>query len=475
MPDIEKLLWPRSVAIIGASSDTRGLRGRIVQILKSHPYEGAIYPVSRSETEVQGLKAYRTVADLPAPADLAALIIPAKFVPQELERCGAAGIKAAIILSSGFSEEKGEAGPALQEEVRAIARRYDMAVSGPNGEGFANTAAALCPTFSPAMDPGDVPLLPPKDRTRGQVAVISQSGGMGFAFFDHGRPKDLSFRYIVTTGNEACLDASDFLEFIVDESKTDVVLMLIEDIKTVAAFERAAAKALRAGVPVIVNKLGQSEPGARAVASHTAARAGDHAEYQALFARHGVVESNDLDEMVDIASGFINFGSRLPAGRRVAICSSSGGGAAWAADAAAAAGLDVPLLDPETRAKIDAYLPPYGTSQNPIDVTAQAIHERGYAEFARLAAESPSVDGVIVVVTGRHPRFLLEDREALIALARETKKPVLMWSYTRPAAVCMDLLSEAGYPLFTNVHNCARAMRVMADYRMARERFLRAA
>ena len=97
-----------------------------------------------------------------------------------------------------------------------------MAVSGPNGEGFANTAAALCPTFSPAMDAGDVPLLPPPDRTRGQVAVISQSGGMGFAFFDHGRPKDFSFRYIVTTGNEACLEASDFAEFIIDEGKTDV-------------------------------------------------------------------------------------------------------------------------------------------------------------------------------------------------------------------------------------------------------------
>ena len=100
------------------------------------------------------------------------------------------------------------------------------------------------------------------------------------------------------------------------------------------------------------------------------------------------------------------------------------------------------------------------TSQNPVDVTAQAIHERGYAEFARLAAESPNVDGVILVVTGRHPRFLLEDREHLIALGRDSKKPVLLWSYTRPAAVCVDLLGEAGLPLFTNVHNCARAMRV---------------
>ena len=138
-----------------------------------------------------------------------------------------------------------------------------------------------------------------------------------------------------------------------------------------------------------------------------------------------------------------------------------------------AAGLDVPLLDPETRRKIDVFLPPYGTSQNPVDLTAQAIHERGYAGFARLTAASPNVDGVIVVVTGRHPRFLIEDRDALIALARNITKPIFMWSYTRPAPVCVDLLSEAGYPLFTNVDNCARTMRVMADYRVARERFLR--
>jgi acyl-CoA synthetase (NDP forming) len=469
MPDIQKLLWPKSVAVIGASSDTRGLRGRIVQILRSHPYQGAVYPVSRSEAEVQGLKAYKSVAELP-PTDLAALIIPAKFVPQELENCGKAGIKAAIILSSGFAEERGESGPALQRQIQAIAKTYDMAVSGPNGEGFTNTAAALCPTFSPAMDAGDVPLLPPRERTRGQVAVISQSGGMGYAFFDHGRPKELSFRYIVTTGNEACLEASDFAEFIVDEGKTHAILMLIEDLKNPATFERAAVKALRAGIPLIVNRLGASEAGTRAIAAHTAAR-GDDAAYRALFRRYGVIESNDLDEMVDIASAFINMGKRLPAGKRVAIASSSGGGGAWVADACALAGLEMPLLDDAIRAKIDVYLPPYGCSQNPVDVTAQAIHERGYAEFARLAAESPNIDGVILVVTGRHPRFLLEDREHLIALGRESKKPVLLWSYTRPAAVCVDLLSEAGLPLFTNVHNCARAMRVMADYRAARDTF----
>ena len=259
------------------------------------------------------------------------LIIPAKFVPQELERCGAAGIRAATILSSGFAEEPGGAGRALQDEVRAIARRYDMAVSGPNAEGFANTAAALCPTFSPVMEAGAIPLLP-RGRRRGQVAVISQSGGMGFAFFDHGRPKHLSFRDIVTTGNEACLETFDFVDYMLDEGKTDAFLLLLEDVKNVATFERVAAKALRAGKPLIVSKLGQSEAGSRAVRSHTARRPAPHDDYRAAFARHGVIEGRDIVEMVDIAAGFLAFGSRLPAGNRVGICTSSGGGGAWLAD-----------------------------------------------------------------------------------------------------------------------------------------------
>jgi len=145
------------------------------------------------------------------------------------------------------------------------------------------------------MDPGEVPLLPAQDRTRGQVAVISQSGGMGFAFFDHGRPKELSFRYIITTGNEACLTASDFAEFVVDEGKTAAILMLIEDIKSPASFERAAAKALRTGVPLIVNRLGASEAGARAIAAHTAAR-GDDAEYRTLRSDFDV---NDIRRVLD--------------------------------------------------------------------------------------------------------------------------------------------------------------------------------
>ena len=472
MADLGALLWPRTVALIGASADAESLRGRIFNVMRGHAFAGQLYPVSRSSSEVLGLKAYPSIADLPQPADLAVIIIPAQHVPGELERCGRAGVRSAVVLSSGFAESVGDEGGQMQSEVRAIAKRYGMAVMGPNSEGFANIAANLCPTFSPAMEAGARPLVP-VGRPRPQLAVAAQSGGMGFAFFDHGRAKELSFRYIVTTGNEACLEALDFADFIVDEGKTDALLLLLEDIKTADTFRRVAEKALKAGTPIIVNKIGQSEAGVRAAASHTAALAGAYAAYQAMFQRYGLIEGRDIGEMVDIAAGFLAWGHRLPHGPRVGICTASGGGGGWMADACTSAGLEVPELDAETRRRIDRHLPAYGTSQNPVDATAQAMSKIGYAGLAELVLPSPTVDGIIVVMTARSPHAIERQREALTRLAEATPKPILLWSYTLPAQKSVQILSEAGLPLYTDIGNCARTMRVMADYRALRERFLR--
>lgn len=469
MPDIAKMLWPKSVAVVGASSDIHGLRGRILEIILSHPYDGKVYPISRSATEVQGLKAYPSVDALPEPADLAILIIPAQYIPAELERCGKAGIKAAVILSSGFAEEGGE-GAAMQSDIAAIARRYDMAVSGPNTEGFANIAAGLCPTFSPAMDKNAGPIKPTRALGSGQVSVISQSGGLGFAFFDRARPRNLSFRHIVTTGNEAALEVFDFVDYMLDEGGTDVFLLLLEDVKSPEKFKRAAEKALRLGKPIIVGKIGQSEAGSRAVASHTAALAGSQAAYRAMFERYGLIEAHELDEMLDLAAGFLACGDRLPAGKRVGICTSSGGAGVWMADACAAAGLDMPVLDADTRKAIDVHIPSYGTSQNPVDSTAQGVHKMGYATFARLVAESPLIDGVVVVVTARRSAFLEGDLQKLKDLKKDSTKPVFMWTYTLPSDRSVEILNEAGYPLFTGALGCARTMAAMADYRALRER-----
>jgi len=473
VPDIGKLLWPRSVAVVGASSNTHGLRGRIFEIMRSHPFAGQLYPVSRSAAEVQGVKAYPSVDALPQAADLAMLIVPAEYVPAELERCGRAGIKAAVILSSGFAEEPGGAGAHMQREIIATAQRYDMAVGGPNTEGFANIAAGLCANFSPAMDKDAGPLLPARPLGDGQVSMISQSGGLGFAFFDRARPRNFRFRYIVTTGNEAVLESADFIDYMLDEGETDVFLLLVEAVKTPEKFKRVAEKALKAGKPLIVRKIGQSAPGSRAVASHTAALAGSQAAYRAMFERYGLIEGGDFEEMLDLASGFLACGDRMPAGNRVGICTSSGGAGVWMADACAAAGLEVPVLDDATRATIDVHLPSYATSQNPVDSTAQGVQKLGYATFARLVAHSPSVDGVVVVITARRSAFLEADLPKLKDLARESRKPVFMWTYTLPSPRTVEILNEAGYPLFTSAHGCARTLRAMADYQILRERLLR--
>jgi acyl-CoA synthetase (NDP forming) len=471
MPDIHALLWPRQVALIGASPDRESLRGRITQIMASHPFQGQIYPVTRSHNEVMGRTAYASILDLPQPPDLAVLIIPAKYIPEELDRCGRAGVKAAVVLSSGFAEG-GEDGSALQAEIRAIARRHDLAVVGPNAEGFANTASALCPTFSPAMEVSERPLLPTGPE-RGQVTVLAQSGGLGFAFFDRGRAKELAFRYIVTTGNEACLETMDLAEYVLDEGKTEALLVLLEDVKSPDTFRRVAAKALSAGVPIIAAKIGRSDAGVRAAASHTAALAGSYEAYRAEFSRYGLIEGHDIDEMVDLAGAFLACRGRLPAGKRVVICTASGGGGGWMADTCAAAGLDVPLLDADTRARVDAYLPAYGTSQNPVDATAQAVHKIGYAGLARLVLDSPAIDGAIIVITARSAHNLARQTTELERLAAAATKPILLWSYTLPAPAATKLLRDLGYPLFTDIRTCARAMAAMADYRALRERFLR--
>jgi acetate---CoA ligase (ADP-forming) len=471
MADIGKLLCPQSVAVVGASSDVQGLRGRILQTILSHPFAGRVYPVSRSATEVQGVKAYPSVDTLPEPAALAILIVPAQYVPTELERCGRAGIKAAMILSSGFAEE-GDAGARMQDEISVIARRYDMAVSGPNSEGFANIPAAFCPTFSPVFDKNAGPIKPARALGAGQVSVISQSGGLGFAVFDRARPRNLAFQHVVSTGNEAALEAFDFVDYMLDEGMTDVFLLLLEDVKAPEKFKRVAEKALRAGKPIIVGKIGRSDAGARAVASHTAALAGSEASYRATFDRYGVIEARELDDMIDLAVGFLACGHRMPTGKRIGICTASGGAGVWMADACVAAGLEVPVLDEATRKSIDVHIPSYGTSQNPVDCTAQGVHKLGYATFAHLVAQSPLIDGIVVVVTARRSAFLEFDMSKLESLRKESRKPVFMWTYTLPSEHSVEILNAAGYPLFTGAFGCARTIGAMGDYRALRERTL---
>jgi acyl-CoA synthetase (NDP forming) len=208
----------------------------------------------------------------------------------------------------------------------------------------------------------------------------------------------------------------------------------------------------------------------RAVASHTASLAGSQAAYRAIFDHYGLIEGRDFDEMLDFAVGFLACGDRLPAGNRMGIVTASGGGGIWTADACAAAGLDVPVLDDPTRCALEEHIPPYGTSENPVDSTAQGVHKMGYAAFARIVAESPLIDGVIVVVTARRSAFLEGDLQKLKDLKSASRKPVFMWTYTLPSERSIEILNEAGYALFTSPLGATRAMRALLDYKNLREK-----
>ena len=400
MANLSAFLSPKTVAVIGASPDTTSLRGRIMKVLLCHDFKGRIYPISKSNSEIMGLKAFPTVAEVPEQIDMAVLIIPAIYVADTLEECAKNGVKSALILSSGFAEDTSEDGGALQQRLLDIANRTDMIISGPNSEGYANMALNLCPTFSPTVDGDDMMLMPPWPPKR-RIAVIAQSGGMGFSFYDRARPKHLPFSYVITTGNEACLESLDVIDYLIDANEADIFLIFMEDVKTPSKLALVAEKALLAGKPLIVTKIGHSDAGVRAAASHTASLAGSYEIYKAVFERYGVIEGFDIEEMVDIAAGFVYFGDRPPAGKRVGIFTASGGGGGWMADSCASSGLEVPILDATTRKNIDQYLPSYGTSQNPVDGTAGVINQIGYARISEMIAGASNVDTVVTIASTR--------------------------------------------------------------------------
>ena len=469
MPDLDALFRPRSIALVGASPDRTIIRGRIVEAVTLHGFDGPLHAVSRSHREVAGIPCHPSVEALPGPVDLAIVTIPAEHVAATLRACGKKGVKAAIIISSGFGEERGEAGAARQREIAGIAREFDMAILGPNAEGFLNSRMPLAATFSPAVVHVENGLRPEGSRARG-IAVVSQSGGVGFSFFHRGRPKALDFSYVVSTGNEAGLDAMDVAEYLVEDDETAVVLAFLEGVRAPEKLIRVATRAAELRKPLVFAKIGRSEAAAAAAASHTASLAGTARSYDAVFRRHGILPGEDQEHMVDVGAAFAFFAGRLPKGTRVGILTPSGGAGAWLADVCEQHGLSVPVLDAETRAAIDRMLPAYGASRNPVDVTAQVIFTVGYAPPLELLASAPGIDAVLVAGSLSHARYIERDFENLVRIGESVDKPVIFCGYTRADPHAVELLSRAGFPCTTSMANAAKALRAMNEYREFVER-----
>jgi acetate---CoA ligase (ADP-forming) len=461
MPDLRPLLWPSSIALVGASDNKEIIRGRLLHIMLLRGFPGQIFPVTPSRAEVQGLQAYPSVAALPEPVDLAIIVIPSAAVLQVLSECGARGIKAAIIITSGFGEERGEEARVRQEELQRIAARYDMAICGPNCEGLVNALKPMAATFSPSLENQDYRLIPEVAAGRA-ISVIAQSGALSFSYLNRGAPRQLRFTYLVSSGNEATLEGLDYVDYMLDEERTDIFLMYMEAVRNADTFRRVAAKAARLAKPIIVGKVGRSDAGRRAAASHTGALAGSDSAYDALFRRYGIVRCEDIDQMIDTAAAFAF--NPLPRGRRVVVLSASGGGAAWMADMFAAQGLELPELDVQTRKEIDPLLPSYASSQNPVDLTAQATREVGYARVIEILQRSPMVDMIVVVGSLATETLLRRDIAGLARVAQASTVPIAFCAYTNASPAAVTLLAGAGIPAYTSMVNGAKALRALADY-----------
>src|SRR5215470_1010731 len=390
---LDSFFAPKSIALIGASRDKEKIPGRLLSMLRKNEYGGRLYPVNPNYADIDGLKCYKTIAEIGAPIDLAVIIIPARAVLGALEECAAVGVKNAVIISSGFAEEGGDSA-AMQDRIVEIAKRTGMRISGPNAEGFMSEVQKVAATFSPTVDvkPGHVPL----EATTKRIAVVAQSGGIGFAIKHRAKALGVSVSYCVSAGNECDLGAGEFLDYMVQDASTDVILLFIEGIRDVDKFLAAAKRAAEIGKPVIVTKVGRSGAGERAAASHTASMAGWSAAYDAVFAKYGFIVSNDLDEALTIAAVLAS--NPLPKGDRVAVVTTSGGAGIWGADAVALRGLQVPELSKGVQAEIMKLLPSYGSAKNPIDVTAQGVHTGGLQRSIELFDASDEVDATLVVL-----------------------------------------------------------------------------
>src|SRR3954451_66824 len=456
---LDSFFSPESIALIGASRDLEKIPGRLLSMLRKNGYPGRIYPINPNYGDIDGLKCFPSVADVGQPIDLAIVIIPARAVLGALQQCAAVGVKHAVIISSGFAEEGGDSA-AMQDAIVALAKNTGMRISGPNAEGFYSEAQHVAATFSPTVDvkPGAVDLVATKRR----AAIVAQSGGVGFAIKHRAKALGIAISYCVSAGNEADLGAGEFLEYMVQDPSTHVILLFIEGIRDTDKFLAAARRAAEIGKPVIVTKVGRSGAGERAAASHTASMAGWSAAYDAVFAKYGFIVSNDLDEAVAIAAVLTT--SPLPKGDRVAVLTVSGGAGIWGADTVSLQGMQVPELPQAMQAEIRKLLPSYGTARNPIDVTAQGVHSGGLQKSIDLLDVSNEVDAILVVLSlSSDTRMPFKQAELKPVLSAQNK-PIVFYSYTLPSQFARNELAASGAVVLSGLTHVAVAMRRMVDY-----------
>jgi len=444
---IDKMLNPRSIAIVGASPKG-GYGGRLLNAVMKAKDRVRIYPVNPNYPEINGMQSYPSVTALPEAPDLVGIVVPYSQVLPVLQESHAKGAGSAVVISAGFAERGIDARLDLQRKVGAFARESGLRMAGPNCLGLANVKNNIWPTASSRTLGG----------LTGPIGLVCQSGATAFGpFLLRAVDSGIGLSYIISTGNETDLDFSDFARYLLDDPDTRVIAGFVEGFKDVRKFIAVAQLAAERGKPIVLIKIGRSESGARAARSHTAALTGADALYDAMFKQYGVIRVEDYDDLLETSQLLAH--QRKPMKRGISVVSHSGGISSLTADMCGLAGLDLPQLSDKARDGINAVVKEFGWAANPADVTGFSRSEQFPQIMQHMIAE-PEVGTLVVASAGAGNQV-----DQVIALRDATDKNVaFFWTASRQDKGALDKLKAANIPIFYTPAKLAGGLRKLVDY-----------
>jgi acetyltransferase len=459
MSSLKALLSPASIAILGASAELNKVNGRTLRFLQEKGYRGRIFPVNPKYASIAGLPCFPDVASLPEAPDLAVIAVPAAHVLSSVVELAKRGCPSAVIFSSGFAE-MGNAGRKLELEIAAAARKSGLRLCGPNCLGLINAWDQVIATFGQFAEGPTTP---------GPVAFVTQSGAFGTAIAALARRRALGLGYFINTGNECDIDFVQMMHAVLDDERITVGAGYLEGVRDGTGLKYLAAHALEIGKPLTLTKVGRTDAGAKAAASHTGALAGSDAVFEGVIRGLGVTRARNEEHMLDIVE--VLSGCKLPAGRGVGIVTQSGGAGVLMADRAEEMGLVVSELSSQTREQLAAVIPAFGTTGNPVDVTGQFVSDPNLLlDSMRIMMSDPQVHVGIVwlQLMDAHVDRLVGIFAKIKALI--TKPWVVCWVAAPEAA--LEKMREQGIPVLRGAEPAVDAVAALVRYAESRRNWL---
>jgi acetyltransferase len=451
---LESLLYPNSIAVIGASTTPGKVGYAVMSGLVDSGFEGRVVPINPKADEVLGVKSFKSLDDYSEEIDLSVIAVPTPAVKNAVADSIRRGAKAIVVITAGF-KEVGPEGAALEAEIAQMCRHRGVRLMGPNVLGLINTQHKMNASFASQMpEPGG-------------ISIISQSGALCTAILDWAAGRHLGLGKLISIGNKADLNETDFLHVLAKDENTKVIAGYLESIESGEAFI-SAAEETSSIKPVVMLKVGTTQAGAKAASSHTGSLAGGDIAYGAAFRRAGVIRADNFEELFDYATAL--YMQPLPEGERVAIITNAGGPGIMAADACEKRGLQVSRLSERTMDELRKSLPAAASAINPIDVLGDADPER-YSAAIRVAQADDGIDATIVILTPQAMTKPLETAEAVARCASEGHKPVLA-AFMGGADVTpgREFLTKCSLPDYPSPERAAKTLRAMCDYAAWRRR-----